>query len=276
MKSTLPRGLIEIEYYDAAQRYLRSLPPEHFMEAMPQGTQRKITLESLDLVHARRPDVQIFNELLVQYPLGDDGKEIGQVVPDNMVVVHDEPIQLEGSFDLPLQPVGPFWVLEYVSRNSRRKDYNDNFEHYEKQLKVPYFLLFYPEPQELTLFHFDKKKKRFQPVKANRHGRLEIPELELEVALHDKWVRLWFRGELVPLPGDLLFELDATKRLLAEVRLRADQAERELVALDREIERQRELAERSGDQVEQDLVARDREIECLRAMLREKGELPPT
>ena len=54
--------------YEAyAQEYLRSLPPEHFMEAIPQARQREITLESLALVKARRPDFHVFNELLVQY-----------------------------------------------------------------------------------------------------------------------------------------------------------------------------------------------------------------
>ena len=68
MASAKPRALIAVAYEEAAQAYLRSLPPEHFMEATAQATQRKITLESLDLLHARRPDVQVFNELLVQYP----------------------------------------------------------------------------------------------------------------------------------------------------------------------------------------------------------------
>ena len=63
MSSTRPRALIEIEYAEAAHEYLRSLPLEHFMEATAQAAQRKITLESLDLVHAIRPEVQIFNEL---------------------------------------------------------------------------------------------------------------------------------------------------------------------------------------------------------------------
>src|SRR5258707_10165241 len=100
MATALPRALIEIAYEEAAQEYLRSLPLEHFMEATAQAAQRKITLESLDLLHVRRPDVQVFNELLVQYPQGPR-HEPGQVVPDNMVVVWKEPIKAEGSFDLP-------------------------------------------------------------------------------------------------------------------------------------------------------------------------------
>src|SRR5262249_21142537 len=119
MKTTeIPRALLQARYYKEAQDYLRRLPLEHFMEATPQATQRKITLESLDLVHAKRPEVQVFNELLVQYPLTPRRRRPGQVVPDNMVVIHDKPIKAEGSFDTPLQPARPFWVLEYVSKSN--------------------------------------------------------------------------------------------------------------------------------------------------------------
>src|ERR1700722_716628 len=68
-----PRILMHLEYEEAAQTYLRSLPPEHFMEATAQATQRKVTLESLDLVQDRRPEIQVFNELLVQYSLKPGG-----------------------------------------------------------------------------------------------------------------------------------------------------------------------------------------------------------
>src|SRR5947207_4421310 len=112
MATAKPRTLIEISYEEAAQAYLRSLPLEHFMEATAQATQRKITLESLDLLHERRPDVWVFNELLVQYPRPRGG-QIVQVVPDNMVVVSEQPIKADTSFNTPLEPVGPFWTLEY-------------------------------------------------------------------------------------------------------------------------------------------------------------------
>src|SRR5271165_6428978 len=105
-----PRILLDLQYFNWEQEYLRSLPPEHFMEATPQATQRKITLESLDLVAARRPDLHLFNELLVQYPRPGEERP-GQVVPDNMVVLHEGPIKAEGSYNLPLQPARPFWML---------------------------------------------------------------------------------------------------------------------------------------------------------------------
>src|ERR1700682_4988122 len=132
MSTDKPRQLLRIAYEKAAEAYLRSPPPEHFMEATPQATQREITVESLALIKAQRPEVQYFNELLVQYPQGRR-QQIRQVVPDNMVVVHSEPIRASGSLDLPLQPVHPFWVLEYVSKNSERKDYDDSFRKYERE-----------------------------------------------------------------------------------------------------------------------------------------------
>jgi hypothetical protein len=67
MASSKPLRLIEVRYEAAAQDYLRSLPPEQFMESIGQSTQREITVESLDLVHAQRPDFHIFSELLVQW-----------------------------------------------------------------------------------------------------------------------------------------------------------------------------------------------------------------
>jgi hypothetical protein len=220
MSTAKPRSLLRIEYEKAAEAYLRGLPPEHFMEATPQATQRKITLESFDLVHRRRPAVQMFNELLVQYPLPRRAK-IRQVVPDNMAVVHDEPIRAKGSYDLPLQPARPFLTLEYVSKGSERKDYEDNFRKYERELKVPYHLLFYPDEQELTLYRHSGKK--YVTVLPNASGRYAVPELELEVALLEGWARFWFRGELVPLPPDLQAELEETRRQLDRTRAQLEQ-----------------------------------------------------
>jgi Uma2 family endonuclease len=207
------------EYLDAeADRYLRSLRPEHIMEAMPQAKQREITLESFALLHALRPEVQCFNELLIQYPRGKR-KKLGQVVPDNFVIVH--PVQLTGlaSFNRELQPVGPLLVLEYVSKHSERKDYDDNYEKYEEELKVPYYLIFYPDNEEMTLFRLGDKG--YAAVPPNSAGRVPVPELELEAGLLGGWVRFWFRGELLPLPGDLLSQRDAerTARLAAEAEL---------------------------------------------------------
>jgi hypothetical protein len=250
MSTAKPRSLLHIEYQETAEAYLRSLPLEHFMEATAQGTQRKITLESFDLVHAGRPDVQMFNELLLQYPFGRD-QRIYQVVPDNMAIVWPEPIKASGSYDLPFQPVGPFWVLEYVSKYTKRKDYDESFHKYERHLKVLYLLLFYPDEQELSLYRHNGRK--YVSVKPNAQGRYAVPELEIEVALREGWVRFWFRGELLPLPAELQRELMAQKHRADELqqtveeerqaRLAAEQAqlaaETEAAELRRQLEQLR-------------------------------------
>ncbi len=253
MNANLPLALQEIAYEREAQAYLRSLPLEHFMEGISQSTQRKITLESLDLLQLRRADVRVFSELLVQYPVRGRRK-LGQVVPDNMVVLTSSPIRAELSYNVPLEPARPFWVLEYVSRGNPRKDYEDSFRKYERELKVPYYLVFYPDLGELTLYRHNKRK--YVKVKPNAQGRLPIRDLELEVALLDGWVRYWHRGALLPLPADLQHELEETRRQVEEEKRRADAARR-----------QAEEEKRRADTLRQQLAAAERELAELRARL---------
>lgn len=236
MPTTLPRPILEVFYEEAAQAYLRSLPPEHFMEATAQATQREITLESLALLKAQRPDVQVFNELLVQYPLPRQRRP-GQIVPDNMVVLTKEKVRADSSYNVPLEAARPFWVMEYVSKYNKRKDYEKSFNKYERELKVPYYLIFYPDNQELTLYHHNGKK--YISVKPNKAGRHEIAELNLEVALLGGWVRYWHRGELLPLPADMQRELNEVKLRADEERRRADDLQQRLEAAERELARYR-------------------------------------
>jgi Uma2 family endonuclease len=240
MASKLPLGLLQYAYAKAADDYLRSLPLEHFMESTPQAHQREITLESLALVKARRPEMQVFNELLVQFPIRGRRRP-AQVVPDNMVVICKDPIDAVGSYDVPFQPVRPFWVFEYVSPSNKRKDYEDSFEKYER-LKVPYYLVFYPDNQEVTLFHH--QGERYVTKKPNRHGRLAIPELDMEVALLDNWVRYWHQGELLPLPADLQRDLDEARQQIAAATRLADAERQGRLAVEQEVARLRAELER--------------------------------
>jgi Uma2 family endonuclease len=228
MSTHVPRGIQEASYERWAQEYLRSLPPEHFMEATAQASQRKITWDSLDLLHARRPDVHVFNELLVQYPRRGQRRP-GQVVPDNMVVVTDQPIRANLSYNVPLEPAPPFWVLEYVSRSSERKDYEDSFAKYERELKLPYYLVFYPDAGELTLYRHNRRK--YVTVRPNEHGRYPVAPLDVEVAILDGWVRFWYQGKLLLLPAELERRGDTQERRADELQQRLEAAERELARL---------------------------------------------
>ncbi len=232
MASELPRAILEIKYDEAAREYLRKLPPEHHMEAITQSTQRKITVESLDLVHARRPEIQIFSELLIQYPL-PRRRKLGQVVPDNIIVLSHQPIRATTSFNVPLEPAAPFWVMEYVSKGNKRKDYEKSFQKYEQELRVPYYLVFYPDNQELSLFHLVDNK--YTSVRPNAQGRYAIPELELELGLIDGWIRYWWQGQMLPLPAELQASLDAALQQAKRDKERADSLERQLNAKEQTI-----------------------------------------
>jgi Uma2 family endonuclease len=217
------------------------------MEATPHSTQREITLESLALLRARRPDVQVFNELLVQYPIND---HLGQVVPDNIVVLSAEPVEAVGSFNLPFEPAAPFWVLEYVSPLSRRKDYEENFQKCEQELKVPYCLFFYPEKQDLRLYrHTDY---HYEQVEPNTAGRLAIPELDLEVALFDRWTHFWHQGKLLPLPAELYQQFNETAARIQKAQTQVEQERRRVQRQKQRAKQEKQRAEEAKQRAKQE------------------------
>ena len=241
MPTSRSRQQEQQEYIRLAREYQEALPMEHYMEAYTQAFQRKITVSTLDPVTLDRPDIQLFNELLVQDRVGR-GRKLVQVCPDNMVVLHDEKLVVDGSYDVPLQPARPFCVMEYVSKSSVRKDYEDNYIKYERDLKVPYYLLFYPDHEELNLFK--RGRTKYASVKPNAAGRYAIPEMEIEVALLEQWVRYWFRGRLLPMPSEMQSEIDSMKIQLVTAQQQVDSTKSRLSEAEAEILRLREELDR--------------------------------
>lgn len=142
--------------------------------------------------------------------------------------------------------------MEYVSRSNKRKDYERSLAAYEKDLKVPYYLLFYPDDQELNLFKLWRGK--YVSVVPDGAGRRAIPELEVEVGVQGGWVRYWFRGELVPLPEELVraLEKERAERIAAQkqaadaVKLAAAEREARLAAEDEIARLRAEIARLRG------------------------------
>lgn len=148
-----PRILVEMEYDEAAKAYLRSLNREFITETQDQGTQRAITLESFAVLKASRDDVHVLNETLIQWPHPNPrNRRKRQAVPDNMIAIWKGVLRYGRSFNVPLQPCGPFWVMEYLSTTNQRKDYSAAFSRYEAELKVPYYLLYVLQDEELLLY----------------------------------------------------------------------------------------------------------------------------
>ncbi len=277
------------EDYERAEReYQASLPPEHYMERIPHAKQREVTVASFALLRAKRPDVHLCNELLVQYPVN---AHVGQVVPDNFVALSDEPLGDLGSFNVVFESARMFWSMEYVSPSNTRKDYEENYVKYEQELKVPYYLIFNPETKDLRLYQHDGIT--YAPVTPNADGRLAVPELNVEVAVLDGWARYWFEGELLPLPEELQAEIDAMKEQLAEARELAVQERHRAEKQQRRAEEERARAEdqqrRAEDQqrraeeerarAEEERKGRaaaEAEVAMLRALLdRLQGGQPP-
>jgi hypothetical protein len=118
---------------------------------------------------------------------------------------------------------------------------------YQDELRVPYYLLFYPDKEELTVYRL--RDHKYAAVKPNAHGRLAVLELEIEVALLDGWVRYWFHGELLPLPGELMEQLNQVRDQLNAEREARVAAESRAAAAEAELGRLREeLARTKGQQ----------------------------
>ncbi len=250
------------DYERAAQEYLASLPLEHFMEAEPQSMQRSITTASFRLLEAQRPGLHLFNELLVQYPVNGD---LGQVVPDNMVVLGGSGHERRGSYNVVFEEAPIFWALEYVSPSSERKDYEESYRKYEQELLVPYYLVFHPEKQDLRLYRHTGTG--YELVQTDADGRLSIRELEMQVAIQGGWVRYWFRDRLIPLPEELQEQADKQAQLIVALKATVD-VERKRA---NDLKRERDEAERHIEQERQNRETAERRAEQLAAQLRALG-----
>lgn len=222
---------LELKYRYAASAYWYVERHCHDEIEPARAEQGEVTRWSFEAIRGVRPDVRAFTNLLLQFP--QPGGEPDQLAPDNTVFVPPKPLKLADRFDAPFLAIRPFLVLEYVSKASARKDEETSYAKYEKELKVPYFLLFYPDADEFTLFRLGETG--YTSVVPNALGRCPIPELELEVGLLGRWMRYWFRGELLPLPGDLLKERDEARRQLDAERQARQAVEAELAKLREEL-----------------------------------------
>jgi hypothetical protein len=175
-----------------------------------------ITMTAFAAIQRLMAGFHYFNELLVQFFF--EG-QLRQAVPDNMVILGKLEDRVRGSYAPDVDGIVPFWVLEYVSPSSRRKDYVENMRVYEA-LRAPYYLIFDPERQDLRLFRINGRYYQRLP---GENGRLSLPEIEVEVALLDGWARFWYRGELLCLPGEDYIHL-------RQERQARDDAERQIEA----------------------------------------------
>ncbi|MBY0231921.1 MAG: Uma2 family endonuclease [Gemmataceae bacterium] len=227
----------DAEYDAVERRAFANQRLEDLVESTVQGEQRSITLQSMAYVRTRSPRVQCFTDLLIiSFPKGSE--KAVEIAPDNMIVLSDKPVGAFGSFRLEKQPVAPYCVIEYVSKRSAKKDFEESFAKYER-LRMPYYLIFHPDNEEITLFRYDKRKKLFVSVPPNDEDRYPLPEAELEAGILDGWMRYWFRGELVPLVPDLKAQTAKAEERAGKAEERAGKAEERAAAAEAENQRLR-------------------------------------
>jgi len=255
-------------FYDAqARAYQETLPLEQYMESPHQQMQRRITLASFDLIHAARPDIWCHNELLVQYPQSNDVRDIGRVVPDNLILVAAGPIQGRIAFNTPYEAGDMVMAMEYVSEESKKKDFETNMARYER-LKIGHYLIFDPVAKTVHLFKRSRARKTYLPVKPKRSGRYPVPPLELEMGVYDDWLRYWFRGRLLPLPAELDEQLAHANERVREVELEVKLSDGARRNAERRAEKERaarEAAEQRADAETQARQSAEAEIAKLRA-----------
>jgi Uma2 family endonuclease len=231
------------EYELAALEYMRNLPLEHFMEATPHAMQREITMVSLRLLKGRRPDVHPFNELLVQYKYRG---RLGQVVPDNMLVLGDLPARDRLSYSVENEPLAPYLTFEYVSAGREQKDYRDSFAKYERELKTPYCLMFQIQAQDLRVSKHNGQRYELQTP--NERGRIAIDRLDIEVGILDRWVRFWHQGDLLELPLEIVGRIESMAAIIesqaGQLEAQAGQIKGLTGTLRREVERRARAAAR--------------------------------
>jgi hypothetical protein len=195
-----------------------------------------------------------------------------------MVVLGEPGDHRRGSYATELEPLPPFWALGYVSATDPRKDYVDSFAKYERELRVPYYLIFDPDAQGLRLYRHDGSCYRQTPPTAE--GRHAVPELELEVGLRGGWVRYWHRGELLGLPDELQKRLTEMQRRLREqdehihdLKKQVDSQASQLQLLDRHL-RERDAKDRERDEQlrlrDEQLRERDEQLRLRDEQLRER------
>ncbi len=203
---TADAGRIELAYRYSAAAYWFLERQCHDNVDERRARQRDVTRWSLEIVRGVRPDVQAFTNLLVQFPR-EGVKEPAQTAPDTVVFHHERVIVVGNRYDVPLQHATPFLVADYTETSTSRDEAGE--------LNAPYYL-HSPTAAELSVFRLGDGE--YTAVRPNAAGRHAMPELELEVGLLGEWVRYWFRGELVPLPGDVLAELAKLREELAKAK----------------------------------------------------------
>lgn len=216
---TVHKRLPLAEYERYASEFLANQTVEDMALSVAQSTQQFITASSLLGLRRRLPTFTIYTDLILIY---DDGTgKLRHVAPDNILSggFDDDLRRKSWNLEHDLQAIA---VFEYVSDSKPNKDYTKSLRIYES-LKIPHYLIFDPrDPRRLKATMFRHTGEASEEEPRNERSRWEIPERDLEVGLHEGWIRFWYRGELLPSHLDQANLLETQRKELETQRTELD------------------------------------------------------
>lgn len=221
---------------------------------------------ALNEVFRGREDVFVGADQFIYWEPGDIKKRLA---PDGYV--------LFGVSKLPLLPVVRTWretipafVIEVSSKKSRKEDRVRKFALYQDVLKVPEYLLYDEDADELWLYRLENGVYVSQP--ADAQGRLHSVELGVSFAREPGLgVRLYSaKGEPIPSPDEMFMDREDARRrdeFLARVKARMEAEAEQLRQESAEIAAQLEAERQRADAERQRADALAAEVERLRRAL---------
>ena len=191
MSTALASQLTFEDYEREARDCIKNLPAGYPVSHPKQAKQREITNAAFALMRVVHKDFHYFSRLRVNYSRGD---ELRRIAPDNIISFGFASHTSGGNCAIGGNRCSLLAAFTYDCFSPPEESRQD-FCVFEKELAVPYYVLFYPLHQSLRLYIHNGKN--YDLASPNKKLKYEIPELNIELALHNGWLRIWFNNELL-------------------------------------------------------------------------------
>ncbi len=204
-------------------------------DGMPMDTERQalqmdLLFETLRLHYAGQ-NVYVGKNQIIYYSL-EQVRNSDFLGPD-VYVVFDVPDRQRKSWVIWQEGKGPDVVIQILSPRTRARDRGEKRRIYQDLMRVPQYVWYDPESQELVGLLLSPEERLYQPLDRDREGRLPCPVLGLSLVLWEgsyqarggTWLR-WTTvdGSVLPTREEAEHARAEAERIRADMEnLRADQ-----------------------------------------------------
>lgn len=207
-----------------------ALYPESDGQPMAEtDTHRLLLIQTAEFLQQAFPEAYVSGNICLYYEEGNPEKMIS---PDNLLCLRQGP-QKKRIYRGWLPNHQLDLVIEFSSRKTKKKDYEEKKQIYEKILQVPYYLIF--DPEKLTLDLFELKESGYEMVQSNDRGYWPMEGLKLQVGFRLPDALMFFDDQNYPILSKAeQAQLEANRERAAK---EAEQAAKEAALLEVEKER---------------------------------------